>query len=94
MIYVGTEIINKNLQGEERRRAVEVITRPSGRNPYFKDENPEETGVPDFSRRLREEQDRLMNEERQLRNLRQSNDLKELYKQFHWVKPKFIDVQR
>lgn len=89
MIYLGTEIIN-NLRVGEKPRAVEVISSTSGRNPYFKDENPEETGIPDFARRLKAEQDRLMEEEKHLRDLKRSKDLQELYKQFHRQKPKFI----
>ncbi|MBQ6486276.1 hypothetical protein IJI76_00920 [Candidatus Saccharibacteria bacterium] len=92
MLQGTTQIINL-LEGETR--PVEGIVGTHGGTPYFKDENPETTGVPEFQRQLRAEQDRLMAEEKKLRDLRKSKDLKDLYEQARWhTSAKFIDARK
>ncbi len=92
MLQGTTKIINF-LEGETR--PVEGIVGTHGGTPYFKDENPETTGIPEFQRELRAEQEQLMEREKKLRDLKRSKDLIELYTQFRWREPvKFIDARK
>ena len=84
----------ENLQVEDPR-PVEITTDIASTGSYFQDQNPDRTSTPEFNQRLMQEKAKLADQERRLREMRKSEDLKELYKQLGGKTPtQIIDAYR
>lgn len=70
-----------DLQEKESKRPVESALGATGTSTYFQDRNPDRTHVMDFNRELQKKQQDLEQQEKKLRDLRKSEDLKLLYAQ-------------
>lgn len=81
MIIAGTTIGLYDIIHEEddNLRAVDNLGDVSQSSAFYKDENPDRTQTPDFNRQLKERQKELQLQEKKLRDLRESEDLKLVY---------------
>lgn len=64
---------------DDNLRAVDNLGDVSQSSAFYKDENPDRTQTPDFNRQLKERQKELQLQEKKLRDLRESEDLKLVY---------------
>ena len=83
MVIAGTTIGLYDVIHEEddSLRAVDNLGGVSQSSAFYKDRNPDRTRTPDFNRQLKERQQELQLQEKKLRDLRESQDLKLVYEQ-------------
>ena len=81
MVIAGTTIGLYDIIHEEddNLRAVDNLGDVSQSSAFYKDRNPDRTQTPDFNRQLKERQKELQLQEKKLRDLRESQDLKLVY---------------
>ena len=76
-------------------RAVDGLLGTTQSSAFFMDRNPDRTQTPDFNRRLQDEQRKLQLAEYKHEKLKESADLKELYRQMaNGNIGRFVDTRR
>ena len=98
MVVSGISL-EQNLQIIEENDKIRVVEAPFGTSPsgaYYGDRNPDRTQVLEFNRQLKERQQELQTQEKKLRDMRGSEDLKLLYEQSKKIQKtgKNIDAYR
>lgn len=79
---------------EEENLSVETVVATTAKNTYFQDGNPENTFVPFFNRALRAEQEKRMESEKKIRDLRKSEDYRLLQQQSKNGTKHIVDTYR
>ena len=81
--------MEQNFQIIEEDDKIRVVDAPFGTSTsgaYYGERNPDRTQVSDFNRQLRERQQELQAQDKKLRDMRNSEDLKLIYEQSRYQK--------